>query len=220
MRQLLPFLASATILLFGCSDETMEKDTPVRSGSVIELVTFGLSENPTEKNKGFSPGYYCYINLQTDFVYIQRKRHDLDESVTVARAGYIKNISRHPTIVAYTEASKQYKNGKLITPKTPEGALYCGLTFYTNYSHAGKERIHYFTSRKLNKRFERFTDFVLALTESKELEPVYKTVPDDSVIVPIVNHKSFGSERTVPWSDRPLPPPPVRVNYTPPLEKQ
>ncbi|NEM96838.1 hypothetical protein [Pontibacter burrus] len=220
MKQLIVSLLIATILLYSCSDETIVKEAPIRSGSVIELVTFGLSENPTKENKGFRPGYYCYINLQTDSVYIQHKRHYLDVPQTVARAGYIKNISRHPAIVAYTEASKQYKNGKLITPKTPEGTLYCGLTFYTNYSHAGKERIHYFTSQRLDKRFQRFTDFVLALTESKELEPVNKSVPEDAVIVPIVNNQSFGLGPAPPWSD--LPPPPVRatINFTPPLENR
>ncbi|MBB6611309.1 hypothetical protein H7F15_09695 [Pontibacter sp. Tf4] len=219
MKQLLLSLTTIAILLTGCSDETIVKDAPAGDGSVIELVTFGLSDNPTQQNKGFCPGHYVYINLETDSVYIQRKIDNSDSTETVAKAGYISGISKHPAIVAYIEASRQYESSNLITPKTPEGTLYCGLTFYTNYSYAGEERIYYFTSRELDKRFELFTDYLLALTESPDLDVVNSLVPDDSIMVPIVNHESFGAGRTVPWSDRPMPPPPVKVNYTPPLEK-
>jgi hypothetical protein len=219
MRQLLLCLAaSAALLLAGCSEETINKEVPVRDGSVIELVTFSFADNPTKENKGFGPGYYCYINLDNDSVYIQRRVDDSGVYQTIAKASHLTDISSHPAIVAYIDASKQYKSGKLITPKTPEGVLYCGLTFYTNYRNTGKDRIHYFTSRKLDERFELFTDYVLALLDNKELKPVHKFMPGDSVMVPIVNHKSFGS--ATPWSDLP-PPPPIRskVNYTPPLEK-
>jgi len=212
MKQLILLLLIA-IALTSCSEETIDKEAYITNG-VIELVTFSMSENPTEQNKGFSPGYYCYLNLETDSVFIQRKIDMFDKPKIVARAGSISGISKHPAIVAYLEASKQYESGSVITPKTPEGSIYCGLTFYTNYKHAGKERIHYFTSRNLDKRFELFTGYILALIESNELGLVNKFAPEDSVIVPIVNHQSFNLG--------PMPPPPIRakVNYTPPLNKR
>jgi hypothetical protein len=111
MKPLLLSLAGLAIVLSGCSEETIIKDAPTRDESIIELVALGLSEDPTEENKSFGLAYYCYLNLETDSVFVQKRLIEDEQYETFAWAGTIKDLAKSKAIELYPiqSADKEWK---------------------------------------------------------------------------------------------------------------
>jgi hypothetical protein len=215
MKPLLLSLAGLAIVLSGCSEETIIKDAPARYESIIELVAFGLSEDPTEENKGFGLAYYCYLNLETDSVFVQKRLIEDEQYETFAWAGTIKDISRNQKLLNFIQSSQQTKNGNIVST-LPNGKLfYDGYNYYSSYINGNSSKFHFYTTYQLESEFEKGVEYMMALYQHEKLKPVNSFVNADSIVVQLVNKPAFNKGRLSP-------PPPIRakVNYTPPLEKR
>lgn len=208
MKQLILLLLSGMVFT-SCFEETIEKEAPERNSHIIEFVTLGFAENPTDKNKGFGAFYYCYLNLTTDSVFIQQKINPIEQPETFAWAGTIPGLSNNSELQNYLGATKQYKSGEKISEPIEEGANFCGPTYAIRNYKAGVDNIHYFTTNDLDVRYVQVKDFILSLRNKDQLKPV-NTIDEDVIVVPIVS--VAGSDlRPPPPPDLPPPPPPVRA---------
>ncbi len=213
MKQLILCLAGVSLFFTSCSEETIVQEQPVSSKQSIELLTFGFAEYQTEQNKGFGANFYCYIDLTTDSVFIQRKINPLEENKISAWAGILPGISQQPVIVEYIEASQKYVSGTTISPELSEGTLYCGNHYYIKYKQDDEERFHFYRTTGLDEKYKQVTDYIQLLEQNSILRQSHKFINEDSVVVPAVNQPGF-SLRQIP--------PPIRakVNYAPPVEKR
>ncbi|MER2998528.1 hypothetical protein [Pontibacter populi] len=202
-------------LLLGCSEENIEKETPVSSSGVIELVAFGLSENPIEENKGFGVAYYCYLNLETDSVFVQKRLNEDEQYETFAWAGTIKGISQNQKLLNFIEVSQKTKNGNIVTTLPNGKFFYDGYHYYSSYKKGNSDKFHFYTASKLESEFEEGVEYMMALYQHEKLKSINSFVNTDSIVVQLVNRPAFNKGRLSP-------PPPIRVkvNYTPPLEKR
>jgi hypothetical protein len=211
MKQLILCLAGTAILLAGCSEETIKQEIPEPGKHEIELIAFGMSNNPTDQNKGFGLAYYCYIDLKSDSVFIQKRVGSFESSQDSAWVGMVSGLSQNKVLRSFIEASQQTKNGNIVATLPNGKFFYDGYHYYSSYKKGNSDKFHFYTTSELETKFEEGVDYIMALYLKEKLKPVNSFVNADSMVIQLVNKPEFSVGR--------LPaPPPIRatVNYTPP----
>jgi hypothetical protein len=195
------FLISA--LITSCKEED-ESTVSKTDGNIIELVGLGLADNPTDTNKRFGITYYCYLNLENDSVYIQRKLDPLEDTRTVAWAGTVKGLAENDLIQGLIEFTGRMDNGRVKGTKPPTLSFHHSPDYVLLHKQANKEKFLFYSTYKLDKRIKEATQYMINLQYDKQLDHVPTMVNEDSIVLPIINKEGFDF----------LPPPPRPVKST------
>lgn len=211
MKKVILQLLLISALMTSCKEESTGT-IPIADENIIELVSIGSAVVPTDANQGYGIAYYCYLNLENDSVYIQRKIDPLEAPKMVAWAGTVTGLADNDTIKALIEAIHKMGNVRINNTSPQNYGCNNRYPYALTHKQANDERV-FFSTGNPDKRIELATEYIIHLQYNSQLNQVASAVHEDSVMLPLIQKEGFNFH--------PLPPPPVKaiIKYEPPVER-